>query len=92
MGLNNLSFIIPLRFALKSIIRYDKKVKSVNKNIMSRVFSVRLEDEEIKELHKIAESLNYFYGGKPAFSKVLKDIAQNKLIISRKLVDKTEDS
>jgi hypothetical protein len=52
---------------------------------MSKVINMRLEEEEIKELHKIAVSLNYFYGGRPAFSKVLKDIAKGNLIISKKI-------
>jgi hypothetical protein len=52
---------------------------------MSKVFNVRLEADEIKKLHEIAVSLNYFYNGKPAFSKVLKDIAKGDLIISQKI-------
>lgn len=52
---------------------------------MSRVINFRLEEDEIKELQKIAVSLNYFYNGKPALSKVLKDIAKGDLIISKKI-------
>jgi hypothetical protein len=52
---------------------------------MSKVFNLRLKEEEIKELQKIAVSLNYYHGGKPSVSKVMKDVANGDLIIAKKI-------
>ena len=41
--------------------------------------------EKEEELNKIAENLNYYYGDKPSLTKVLKAIANKKLIVSKKI-------
>jgi hypothetical protein len=51
----------------------------------SKVIGVRLTPKEEEELNKIAKQLNYCYGGKPSLTKVLKAIANNKLILSKKI-------
>ena len=51
----------------------------------TKVINMRLNKEEVEELEKIAISLNYFYGGKPSLSKVLRQVAKGNLIISKKI-------
>lgn len=51
----------------------------------TRVINMRLNKEEVEELEKIATSLNYFYGGKPCLSKVMREVAKGNLIIAKKI-------
>ena len=59
---------------------------TVGETIMkTKPIGFRLTKEEMEALNKIAVSMNYYYGGNPNFTKVLKDIAKGDLIISKKI-------
>jgi hypothetical protein len=51
----------------------------------TKTIGYRLTEEEVAKLNEIAISLNFFYGGKPCFTKVLREIAKGNLIISQKI-------
>ena len=57
--------------------------------MINKSVAFRLSQKEIDALNNIAVSLNYFYGGKPCFTKVLRDIAEGNLIISKNISKKT---
>ena len=47
--------------------------------------AIRLSKEKREKLNKIAETLDCTYGGKGSIAKLLDDILENKLIISKNL-------
>ncbi len=51
----------------------------------TKTIGYRLTEKEVEILNEIAISLNFFYGGKPCFTKVLRGIAKGNLIISQKI-------